>query len=140
MVMFDDENGLFSKVTGYFINRLENCFGSELCPQCHKDTYYGLPNSALFYSLFYGSLRSIYGFVLQVECLCLFRYDCLIFDKEQYLTYNDLSNLMRQLQTTVEKDNQERQKGHRENFTKGLWYIREILNTMVFPYDKIKHQ
>lgn len=26
MVMFDDEDGVFSKITGYFINRLENCF------------------------------------------------------------------------------------------------------------------
>lgn len=138
-VVFDQTEGLFAKIMGYFVNRLENCFGSERCPQCGRDTYYGLSNSALFYSLFYGSLKSIYGFILQVECLCLFRYDCFIFDKEQYLTYNDLSNLMKQLSTTVEKDNKERQKGHRENFTKGLWYIREILNTMIFPEDKMKH-
>jgi hypothetical protein len=32
MVVFDDKNGVFSKVTGWFINRLENCFFSETCP------------------------------------------------------------------------------------------------------------
>ena len=32
MVMFDEDNGVFSKVTGYFINRLENCFHQEKCP------------------------------------------------------------------------------------------------------------
>lgn len=92
----------------------------------------------MFYGLFYGSLRSIYGFILQVECLLLFRYDCCVFDKEQYMTYNDLQNLMKQLSTTVEKDNQERQKGGRDHLYRGLWLIREILNTMIFPQDK-KH-
>lgn len=138
LVMFDDKEGLFAKITGYFINRLENCFGSETCPQCHRDTNYGLQQSQLFYGLFYGSLRSIYGFIIQVECLLLFRYDCLIFDKEQHMTYNDLQTLMKQLSTTVEKDNRERQKGSRDHLYKGLWLIREILNTMVFPQDK-KH-
>ena len=133
-----DKEGLFAKITGYFINRLENCFGSETCPQCHRDTNYGLQQSQLFYGLFYGSLRSIYGFIIQVECLLLFRYDCLIFDKEQHMTYNDLQTLMKQLSTTVEKDNRERQKGSRDHLYKGLWLIREILNTMVFPQDK-KH-
>jgi hypothetical protein len=131
---------VFAKITGYFVNRLENCFSSELCPQCHKDTYYGLPNSSLFYALFYGSLKSLYGFILQVECLCLFRYDCLIFDKENYITYNDLNNLVRQLQTTAEKDNKERQRAGHDHLYKGLWLIREILNTMIFPQDKLKHQ
>jgi hypothetical protein len=31
-VMFDDETGLFSSITGYFINRMENCFQCETCP------------------------------------------------------------------------------------------------------------
>ena len=88
--------------------------------------------------MFYGSLRSIYGFVLQVECLLVHRYDCLVFDKEQYMTYNDLQTLVHQLQTTMEKENKERQKVGKDNFTKGLWYIREILNTMIFPEDR-KH-
>ena len=68
----------------------------------------------------------------------LFRYDSFIFDKEQFLTYNDLSNLMKQLSTTVEKDNMERQKVGRDHLYKGLWLIREILNTMIFPQDKKK--
>ena len=138
MVMFDEESGVFSKVTGYFINRLENCFSSETCPQCHKDTDYGLPQSSLFYSLFYGMLRSLYGFVLQVECLCLYRYGTCIFDKEEYMTYNDLQNLVKQLQTTEEKNAKERQKIGKDNFTKGLYWIREILNTLVFPEDRKK--
>lgn len=124
---------------GYFVNRLENCFGFETCPQCHRQTNYGLPQSSFFYSMFYGSLKGIYGFVLQIECMLLFRYDCLIFDKEHYLTYNDLSSLIKQLSTNVEKENKDRQRGNKDNFTKGLWYIREILNTMIFPYDKMKH-
>ena len=78
----------------------------------------------------------MYGFILQIACLLLFKYDSLIFDQEQYMTYNDLSSLMKQLGTTVEKDNKERQNANKDNFTKGLWYIREILNTMIFPYDK----
>ncbi len=139
MVMFDEDDGLFSKITGYFVNRLENCFSSELCPQCHKDTYYGIPQSSVFYSLFYGTLKSLYGFILQVECLMVFRYDSFIFDKENYLTYNDLQSLMHQLQTTVEKDNKERQKIGHDHLYKGLWLIREILNNMIFPQDK-KHQ
>ena len=89
--------------------------------------------------MFYGTIKGIFKFIMQVECLLLFRYDQVIFDKEQYMTYNDLTSLMKQLSTTVEKDNKERQKGHRESFTKGLWYIREILNTMIFPEDKMKH-
>ena len=88
MVTFDETNGIFSKVTGFFINRLENCFGSETCPQCHRETEYGLPQSSLFYSLFYGMLRSLYGFVLQVECLAIYRYGSCIFDKEEHMTYN----------------------------------------------------
>ena len=138
IVMFDETDGVFAKITGYFINRLENCFHSETCPQCHQNTNYGLSQSSLFYGLFYGSLRSIYGFIMQVECLLLFRYDCLLFDKEQHLTYNDLQTLMKQLSTTAEKDNQERQKGGRDHLYRGLWLIREILNTMIFPQDK-KH-
>ena len=138
LVMFDETDGLFSKITGYFVNRLENCFHTETCPQCHMDTNYGISQSSLFYSLFYGTMQSIYGFILQVECLLLFRYDSLLFANEQHLTYNDLQTLMKQLSTTVEKDNQERQKGSRDNLYKGLWLIREILNTMIFPQDK-KH-
>lgn len=138
VVMFDEEDGLFGKITGYFINRLENCFSSEVCPQCHNDTYQGLPQSSLFYSLFYGSIKSLYGFILQVECLMVFRYDSFIFDKEHYLTYNDLTSLMKQLSTTVEKDNKERQKVGHDHLYKGLWYIREILNSMIFPEDR-KH-
>ena len=136
IVMFDENDGVFSKVLGFFINRLENCFGFEICPQCHKETDYGLPQSSVFHSLFYGTLRSLYGFVLQVEVLCMFRYGCCIFDNEQYMTYNDLSTLVHQLSTTEEKDSKERQKVGRDNLSKGLWYIREILNTMVFPEDK----
>lgn len=64
MVMFDEDEGLFNKITGYFINRLENCFSFEICPQCHKETDFGLPQSSVFYSLFYGSLRSLYGYIL----------------------------------------------------------------------------
>ena len=139
MVVFDQEEGLFAKVTGYFVNRLENCFFSEVCPQCHGETNYGISQSSLFHALFYGSLRGMYGFILQVECLCLFRYDCCIFDKETCMTYNDLYNLTRQLGTTVERDNKERANFARDNITKGLWYIREILNTMIFPQDKLKH-
>ena len=138
MVMFDENEGVFSKVTGFFVNRLENCFGSETCPQCHKDTYYGLPQSSMFYSLFYGSLKSLYGFIIQVECMMVFRYDCCIFDKEDYMTYNDLQSLIRQIHSTAEKDNKERQKVGHDHLYKGLWLIREILNNMVFPQDK-KH-
>ena len=138
MVMFDEKDGVFSKVTGYFVNRLENCFGAETCPQCHKDTEYGLSQSSLFYSLFYGMLRSLYGFVLQVECLCLYRYGTCIFDKEEHMTYNDLQNLVKQLQTTEERNAKERQKIGKDNFTKGLYWIREILNTLVFPEDRKK--
>lgn len=76
---------------------------------------------------------------MQVECMLLYKYDCLIYDKEQHMTYNDFSSLVKQLGTTMERDNKERQRGIKDNFTKGLWYIREILNTMVFPYDKMKH-
>lgn len=138
LVVFDESDGLFSKITGYFINRLENCFSSELCPQCHKDTYYGLPQSSMFYGLLYGSLRSIYGFILQVECLLVYRYGCGLFDKEQYMTYNDLNTLIHQIGVTAEKENDDRKKMNKDNFTKGLWYIREILNTMIFPEDR-KH-
>ena len=138
MVMFDEEMGLFNKITGYFINRLENCFSVEQCPQCHKDTEYGLPQSSVFYSLFYGSIRSLYAFVLQVESLFVWRYGCGLYDKEQYMTYNDLTTLIHQLQATEEKDAKERQKIGRDNLSKGLWYIREILNTLIFPEDR-KH-
>lgn len=138
MVMFDEQSGVFASITGYFINRLENCFKAEICPQCHNETDYGIPYSSVFYSLFYGSIKSLYGYILQVECLLLFRYDSVVFDKEQYLTYNDLNSLMKQLSTTVEKDNKERQKVGRDHLYKGLWYIREILNHMIFPEDK-KH-
>ena len=137
-VVFDDKTGLFSKITGYFINRLENCFSSELCPQCHKETNYGLPQSSIFYTLLYGSFKSLYGFIVQVECLLVYRYNCCIFDKEQHMTYNDLNTLIHQIGTTVEKENDERKKMNHDNFTKGLWYIREILNTMIFPQDKQK--
>ena len=92
----------------------------------------------MFYSLFYGSLRSIYAFVLQVECLFVWRYGCGLQDKEQYMTYNDLTTLIHQLQATEEKDAKERQKIGKDNLSKGLWYIREILNTLVFPEDR-KH-
>ena len=132
IVMFDDTNGIFPKITGYFINRLENCFSQEICPQCHKETDFGIPYSQVFYSMFYGSLKSLFGFILQVECLCLFRYDCFIFDKEQYLTYNDFANLVKQLSTTVEKDNKERQKIGHDHLYKGLWYIRE------YTYEEVR--
>ena len=138
LVMFDEKDGVFPKVMGYFVHRLENCFGPEICPQCHRETDFGLPQSQVFYSLFYGTLKSLYGFIIQVECLLLFRYDCFVFQAEQYLTYNDLSSLMHQLSTTVEKDNKERQKIGKDNFTKGLYWIREILNTLVFPEDRKK--
>ena len=138
LVTLDDSKGMFSKVTGFFLNRLENCFGYETCPQCHKETDYGLPQSVMFYGMFYGSLKSLYGFILQVECLMVFRYDCCIFDKEQFMTFNDLQQLVHQLGTTMEKDNKERQRINKDNLTKGLWYIREILNTLVFPEDR-KH-
>jgi hypothetical protein len=68
----------------------------------------------------------------------VFRYDSFIYEQEQYLTYNDLSTLMHQLQTTVEKDNKDRQKVGHDHLYKGLWYIREILNTLIFPEDR-KH-
>lgn len=138
LVVFDDTTGAFSNITGYFVNRLENCFFSELCPQCHKDTYYGLPQSSLFHGLFYGSLKSLYSFVIQVESFLTHRYDCCIFDKEQYMTYNDLNILVHQLSSTLEKENDERKKMNKDNFTKGLWYIREILNSYIFPQDKHK--
>lgn len=138
LVVFDEESGVFNKVMGYFVNRLENCFSSEVCPQCHKETNYGLPTSSLFFSLFYGSLKSLLGFIMQVECLLMFRYDCCIFDKEQHMTYNDLQSLVHQLSATMEKENKERQKIGKDNLSKGLWYIREILNTLVFPEDR-KH-
>lgn len=138
MVMFDEKEGVFANITGYFVNRLENCFKPEICPQCHRETDYGIPHSSVFYSLFYGSIKSLYGYILQVECLLLFRYDSVIFEKEQYITYNDLSSLIKQLSTTVEKDNKERQRVGRDHLYKGLWYIREILNHMIFPEDR-KH-
>ena len=138
IVTFDETIGVFSKVTGFFINRLENCFSSETCPQCHKTTDYGLPQSSLFYSMFYGMLRSLYGFVLQVECLCLYRYGVGVFDQEVFMTFNDMQSLVKQLQTTEEKSARERQKIGKDNFTKGLFWIREILNTLVFPEDRKK--
>lgn len=93
-VVFDSEDGLVGKVTGLFISRLENCFGSEICPQCRKMTDHGLSQSSHFYGLLYGSMKGIYGFILQVECLLLYRYGCCIFDKEGYMTYNDFASLM----------------------------------------------
>ena len=54
------------------------------------------------------------------------------------MTFNDLQNLIKQLQTTEEKSSKERQKIGRDNFTKGLFWIREILNTMAFPEDRKK--
>ena len=138
MVVFDQQNGLFQKVMGLFINRLENCFSFEICPQCRKETDFGLPQSQFFYSLFYGSMKGMYGFILQVECLLLYRYNCCVFDAENYMTYNDLSNLTKQISATMEKENEDRRRSNKDNFTKGLWYIREILNTMIFPQDKVK--
>lgn len=136
MVIFDHEEGLFSKITGYFINRLENCFEYEKCPQCKNPTYYGLSQSSHFYGLFYGSLKSIYGYILQIECLLVFRYDCCIFDKELHMTYNDLNSLIHQIGTTAERENEQRKKMSNDNLYKGLFYIREILNNMIFPQDK----
>ena len=54
------------------------------------------------------------------------------------MTYNDLQSLVKQLQSTEEKSANERQKVGKDNFTKGLFWIREILNTMVFPEDRKK--
>jgi hypothetical protein len=54
------------------------------------------------------------------------------------MTYNDLQGLVKQLQTTEEKSAKERQKIGKDNFTKGLYWIREILNTLVFPEDRKK--
>lgn len=138
VVVFDQDFGLFSKITGFFINRLENCFGFDLCPQCHKETYNGLGQSAHFYQLFYGSLKSLYRYLLQVECLLIFRYGVSIFNDEQHMTYNDLNTLVNQISTTAEKENDERKKVGHEPLYKGLWYIREILNLMIFPQDNIK--
>jgi hypothetical protein len=73
-----------------------------------------------------------------VECLCLYRYGVCIFDKEEYMTYNDMQNLVKQLQSTEEKSAKERQKIGKDNFSRGLYYIREILNTLVFPEDRKK--
>ena len=135
LVVFDQENGLFSKITGIFINRVENCFKSEICPQCHKDTYYGLSKSSHFYSFLYGSLKSIYGFCLRVECLLIYKYGVSIYNEESNMTYNDLQTLVHQIGVTAEKENQERKKIGNEPVMKGLWYIREVLNTLVFPMD-----
>lgn len=138
-VVFDEENGVFSKISGYFINRLENCFGFELCPMCHKETNYGLSQSSHFYSLFYGSLKSMYGFIIQAECLLVYKFQTGIFDKEQYMTYNDFNSLVHQIGNTAEKEADERKKQmSNDTLVKGLWYIREILNNLVFPQDK-KH-
>lgn len=136
MVVFDANTGILNKIIGYFINRLENCFSSEMCPQCHKDTYYGVSQSSHFWGILYGSLKSLYGYILQIECLLVYRYSCCIHDKEQYMTFNDLNGLVKQLGVTMENEEKERRKVGQEPLTKGLWYIREILNTMIFPQDK----
>ena len=68
----------------------------------------------------------------------MYRYDCSIFKDEQFMTYNDLNVLVHQLSITMEKENEERKKMNKDNFTKGLWYIREILNSYIFPQDKKK--
>ena len=86
--------------------------------------------------MFYGSLTSIYQFIVNVECLLLYRYDCCIFDKEQYITYNDLQTLVHQISSTAEQESKDRKKSGQDNLVKGLWYIREILNNLVFPGDK----
>lgn len=138
-VVFDRETGVFDKVVGMFVNRLENCFRSEVCPVCHADTNYGLSQSSHFHNLFLGSLKGIYGFVKQVECLLVHRYDCFVFQAEQYITYNELNSLVKQLGTTIEKENEQRKKDMgRDTLSKGLWMIREILNNLVFPQDR-KH-
>ena len=54
------------------------------------------------------------------------------------MTYNDMQSLVKQLQSTEERNARERQKIGRDNFSKGLYWIREILNTMVFPEDRKK--
>ena len=136
MVVFDEATGLFPKITGYFINRLENCFGSELCPQCHEDTYYGLSQSNHFYGLLYGSLSGMLSFIMQIEVLLQFRYDTCIFDKEEWMTYNDLNSFVHQIGVTAEKDNEQRKRTGHDHLYKGLWMIREILNNIVFPQDK----
>ena len=138
ILVFDNDDGLFSKITGYFINRLENCFQYETCPQCHKETYNGISQSSHFYGLFYGSLKSIYGYIVQIECLLIYQYDCCIFDKEQFMTYNDLNTLVHQIGTTAEKGNQERRKIGNDKLIQGLAMIRDILNFVVFPGDKKK--
>ena len=138
ILVFDNDDGLFSKITGYFINRLENCFQYETCPQCHKETYNGISQSSHFYGLFYGSLKSIYGYIVQIECLLIYQYDCCIFDKEQFMTYNDLNTLVHQIGTTAEKENQERRKIGNDKLIQGLAMIRDILNFVVFPGDKKK--
>ena len=51
------------------------------------------------------------------------------------MTYNDLQSLVHQIGATAERDNQERKKMGNEPVMKGLWYIREVLNTLVFPMD-----
>lgn len=141
VVMFDEKDGLFSQIMGYFVNRLENCFGYEICPQCHRETDFGIPHSSIFHGMFYGSLKSLYGFILQVECLMVFKYGCCIFNDENYMTFNDLTSLVKQIGVTAEKDNHERQKMGKDSFGKGLWYIREILNNMIFPeYGKNRNR
>ena len=35
---------------------------------------------------------------------------------------------------------EEKRKIGKDNFTKGLWYIREILNCMIFPGDRQKNR
>ena len=73
-----------------------------------------------------------------MEVLCLYRYGVSIFSDESNMTYNDMQNLVKQLQTNEEKSAKERQKIGKDNFTKGLYWIREILNLMVFPEDRKK--
>ncbi len=71
----------------------------------------------------------------------VFKYGCCIFNDENYMTFNDLTSLVKQIGVTAEKDNHERQKMGKDSFGKGLWYIREILNNMIFPeYGKNRNR
>ena len=54
------------------------------------------------------------------------------------MTYNDMQSLVKQLQSTEERSARERQSMNKDNFSKGLYYIREILNNMIFPEDRKK--
>lgn len=65
----------------------------------------------------------------------IYKFGVSIFNDESNMTYNDLQSLIHQIGTTSEKENQERKKIGSEPVMKGLWYIREVLNTLVFPMD-----